>query len=109
MVDVAMTSPERAIEELLKVRTGFKREAGQQGKVILTGPYSLDATYNGVRLAEDFDLQLVVPGDYPASLPTVRETSGVIDPGYEHLYLNGTFCLGVRGELLLANLKTRPL
>lgn len=48
MVDVAMTSPERAIEELLKVRTGFKREAGQQGKVILTGPYSLDATYNGV-------------------------------------------------------------
>ena len=109
MVDVAMTSPERAIEELLKVRTGFKREAGQQGKVILTGPYSLDATYNGVRLAEDFDLQLVVPGDYPASLPTVRETSGVIDPGYEHLYLNGTFCLGVRGELLLAQLENPSL
>ena len=99
-----MSSPERAIAELLKAYTGFKCEAGQQGEVVLAGPYALDATYMGVRLAEDFDLQLVVPGDYPASLPKVRETSGIIDPGYEHLFHDGTFCLGVRGELLLAQL-----
>lgn len=109
MVDVATSSPERAIAELLQAYTGFKREAGQQGKAILAGPYALDASYNGVRLAEDFDLQLVVPGDYPASLPEVRETSGIIDPGYEHLYLNGNFCLGVRGELLLAQLENPSL
>lgn len=109
MVDVAMSSPERAIAELLKAYTGFKCEAGQQGEVVLAGPYALDATYMGVRLAEDFDLQLVVPGDYPASLPKVRETSGIIDPGYEHLFLDGTFCLGVRGELLLAQLENPSL
>ena len=102
MVDVATSSPESAIAELLKAYTEFKCEAGQQGKFVLAGPYALDATYNEVRLAEDFDLQLVVPGDYPASLPKVRETSGGIEPGYEHLYLDRTFCLGVRGELLLA-------
>lgn len=104
-----MSSTERAIAELLKACTGFSREAGQQGEAVLAGPYTLDATYNGVRLAEDFDLQLVVPGDYPASLPRVRETSGIIDPGYEHLYLDGTLCLGVCGELLLAQLETPSL
>lgn len=109
MVDVATSSSERAIAELLKAHPEFKREAGQQGKVVLAGSYALDATYKGVLLAEDFDLQLVVPGDYPASLPKVRETSGVIDPGYEHLYLDGTFCLGVRGELLLAQLENPSL
>lgn len=109
MVDVATSNPERAIAELLEACTGFKREAGQQGEVVLAGPYALDATYNGVRLAEDFDLQLVVPSDYPASLPKVRGTSGIIDPGYEHLYLDGTLCLGVRGELLLAQLENPSL
>ena len=109
MVDVTMSSTEKAIAELLKACTGFRREAGQQGEVVLAGPYVLDATYNGVRLAEDFDLQLVVPGDYPASLPKVRETSGIIDSGYEHLYLDGTLCLGVRGELLLAQLENPSL
>lgn len=104
-----MSSPERAIAELLEACIGFKREVGQQGEVVLAGPYALDATHNGVRLAEDFDLQLVVPGDYPASLPKVRETSGIIDPGYEHLYLDGTLCLGVRGELLLAQLENPSL
>ena len=107
MVDVVMSSTGRAIAELLEARTGFRREAGQQGEAVLAGPYVLDATYNGVRLAEDFDLQLVVPDDYPAVLPKVKETSGQNDPGYEHLYLDGTLCLGVRGELLLPNLKIR--
>lgn len=109
MVDVVTSGPEMAIADLLKAHAGFKREAGQRGEVVLTGPYALDATYNGVRLAENFDLQLVVPGDYPASLPEVRETSGIIDPGYEHLYLDGSFCLGVRGELLLAQFENPSL
>lgn len=109
MVDVATSSPERAIAELLKACAGFRREVGRQGEAILAGPYALDATYNGVRLAEDFDIQLLVPGDYPASLPKVKETSDIIDSGYEHLYLDGTLCLGVRGELLLAQLENPSL
>lgn len=68
MVDVATSNPERAIAELLEACTGFKREAGQQGEVVLAGPYALDATYNGVRLAEDFDLQLVVPSEITSEM-----------------------------------------
>lgn len=103
------TDSEKAVAELLGMRDDFRREEGKQGEIVLTGPYSLDAAYNGIRLAEDFGLQLVVPDDYPASLPKVKEVSGVIDPGYEHLYGDGTLCLGVCGELLLAQLKNPSL
>lgn len=109
MVDVAATNSEKAIAELLKARTEFARETIQQGVTVVAGPYTLDATHNGIRLAEDFSLQLIVPDDYPARLPKVKEISGAIDSEYEHLYCDETFCLGVCGELFLTQLENPSL
>lgn len=109
MVDVTATSSEKAVMELLKTRSEFKREGGKHGEIIVEGPYALDAIYDGIRLTEEFRLQMIIPPDYPASLPQVKEVSGTIDPGYEHLYRNGTLCLGVQGELLLAQLESPSL
>lgn len=55
--------------ELLEARSEFEREDGKQGGIAVIGPYALDATYDDIRLAEDFRLQVTVPADYPASLP----------------------------------------
>lgn len=109
MVNVTTTGPEKAVLELLKSRSEFERKEGERGEIAVTGPYALDATYDGIRLAEEFRLHVIVPADYPASLPRVKEVSGAIDSDYEHLYRNGTFCLGIQGELLLAQLEKPSL
>lgn len=95
--------------ELLEARSEFEREDDKQGGIAVIGPYALDATYDDIRLAEDFRLQVTVPADYPASLPQVKEVSGALDSSYEHLYSDGTLCLGIQGELLLEQLEKPSL
>lgn len=109
MVDVTPTGSEKAVVELLEARSEFEPDDSKQGEIAVIGPYALDATCDGIRLAEDFRLQLTVPADYPASLPRVKEVSGAIDPRYEHLYSDGSLCLGIQGELLLEQLEKPSL
>lgn len=109
MVAVGADGPERAVLELLDAYEGLEREDGQSGEVVVSGSFALDATYDGIRLVEDFKLRLLVPGDYPESLPAVKEVSGIIGSEYEHLYRDGTLCLGVQGELLLSQLENPSL
>lgn len=93
---------ESLIIELLDAHNGLKYATREDGCIVVTGPYALDASYDGVRLVEDFELELTIPSDYPKSLPSVRELSNIIDPSYEHLFVDHKFCLGVQGELLIA-------
>lgn len=109
MGDVAKSGPEQAVLALLKVYDEFVRTEDQQGNVVVVGPYSLDAVHENIRLAEDFKLQMTLFADYPNSLPRVKEVSRIIDRKYEHLYSDGTFCLGIHGELLLAQLENPSL
>lgn len=109
MGDVTTAGSEKAVAELLEARSEFEREDTTRGEITVAGPYALDATYDGIRLAENFRLQVIVPADYPANIPQVKEVSGAIDPGYEHLYRNGALCLGVQGELLIEQLEKPSL
>lgn len=83
--------------------------AHEDGSAVVMGPYALDASYDGIRLAENFELQLAIPANYPESLPRVKELSDIINPSYEHLFVDRSFCLGVQGELLIAQLKNPSL
>lgn len=109
MGDVALFCTDEAISALLEKYGKFERFNNIHDTTVLIGPYSLNAVHNGVRLVEDFTLQLIVPADYPNSLPKVSELTGIINPCYEHLYPDGTFCLGVQGELLIAQLDNPSL
>lgn len=53
------------ISELHAAYGGFECAATESGGAVITGPYALDAAYKGIRLAEDFELQLTIPKDYP--------------------------------------------
>ena len=99
------TSLEPLFAELFASYGDLECTSREDGRTVITGPYALDASYDGIRLAEDFDLQLTIPANYPKSLPRARELSGIIAPSYEHLFVGGDLCLGVRGELLIAQLK----
>lgn len=97
------------ISELHAAYGGFEYAATESGGAVITGPYALDAAYKGIRLAEDFELQLTIPKDYPQALPKVKELTSIIDPAYEHLFADRSFCLGVQGELLIAQLQDPSL
>lgn len=102
-------SLEPLLAELFTSYGGLEHATCEDGRTVITGPYTLDASYDGIRLAEDFDLQLTIPANYPESLPRARELSGIIASSYEHLFVDGSFCLGVQGELLIAQLKDPSL
>ena len=97
------------LAKLFATYSGLEYATHENGRTVVTGPYALDASYDGIRLAEDFKLQLTIPADYPESLPRVREISDIIAPSYEHLFADRSFCLGVQGELLIAQLKDPSL
>lgn len=97
------------LAKLFATYSGLEYTAHENGCTVVTGPYAIDASYDGIRLAEDFELQLTIPADYPESLPRVREMSDIIAPSYEHLFVDCSFCLGVQGELLIAQLKDPSL
>ena len=103
------TSLEPLFAELFASYGDLECTSREDGRTVITGPYALDASYDGIRLAEDFDLQLTIPANYPKSLPRARELSGIIAPSYEHLFVGGDLCLGVQGELLIAQLKDPSL
>lgn len=100
---------ESLLAELFATYDGLEYAAHESGSTVVTGPYALDASYDGIRLAEDFELQLTIPANYPESLPKVRELSDIIAPNYEHLFVDRSFCLGVQGELLIALMRDPSL
>src|SRR5438046_2894182 len=51
---------------------------------------------------ESFQLQIDIPKAFPKDLPTVTETGGKIPrDGTNHIYQNGSFCLGSPLGLML--------
>ena len=105
MGEITSSTFKQLISELHAAYGGFECAATESGGAVITGPYALDAAYKGIRLAEDFELQLTIPKDYPQALPKVKELTSIIDPAYEHLFADRSFCLGVQGELLIAQLQ----
>lgn len=66
---------------------------------IFSGKFILNHVYDEIRMTGKFDLEIVVPGDFPLAFPRVRELSNCIDEYYPHQYTNGQFCLASDLEL----------
>ena len=88
----------RAVE-LVNAKAAFVIASEDKASITLEGDYALFAEHDGVLLAEDYRLRIIVPHDYPNAIPSVLEISGLIPPDYEHKYTNGALCLGVDGEI----------
>lgn len=94
-----ISSPaEKAARDLIEALGPLNLREGAN-RAIFDIPYTLDAEYGGIRIVEDFGLRIAIPDGYPLELPQVSETTDVIPRNYKHLYSNGSFCLGVNGEL----------
>lgn len=102
-------SRQEAIEEFGRAFPAADIQPEGDGAYRLLFVYSLNAEFAGVPLAEDFGLEILVESDFPNIVPSVRETTNIIPPDYEHLFLDGRFCLGINGELVEGLLRESSL
>ncbi|MGD9725510.1 MAG: hypothetical protein AB7Q01_08360 [Gammaproteobacteria bacterium] len=84
------------ISEVAEKYQGLTTLIDSEVKVLLSGNLVFEASVDGLpSFTESFDIEIAIPSEYPAHLPSARETAGKLDPAYEHLYTDGTFCLAV--------------
>lgn len=66
---------------------------------VFSGELILNHVFKDVRMTGKFNLEIVVPGDFPLAFPKVRELSNCINKNYPHRYKDGQFCLASDLEL----------
>jgi hypothetical protein len=93
-----MISLDKQITDLQAVYCGLQVEKSEE-TIRIHGPLAFKAQYGDLEQIEDaFEIAIFVPKDYPKHLPTVRETTNRIKPGFGHLHPGGTLCLAVPME-----------
>lgn len=73
----------------------FKRD----NDYVFSGELVLNHVLNDVRMTGKFNLEIVVPEEFPLAFPVVKELSSCIDENYSHRYESGQFCLASNLEL----------
>jgi hypothetical protein len=87
------------IAELTGVHKGLATVTDGTAGTIVSGALPFEASADNLEvISESFDIELTIPKEFPALLPTVRETAGRIGPDYGHRNSNGTLCLAVPVE-----------
>ncbi len=86
----------KQIVELLDAYCGLEYVGIKDEIVTVSGVLSFEAFYEGLEpISESFDVELGISLDFPTVLPEVKEVGGQIDSKYEHVFTNGTLCLGI--------------
>jgi len=90
----------RQIVELTSVHKGLTYVVGHDdAETIVSGALPFEASADGLEtITESFEIELIIPHDFPETLPRVKETGGRIGTDYEHLHPGGTLCLAVPVE-----------
>lgn len=71
----------------------------RQLETVLAGPLAFDAGPDDMEtISASFDIELTVPHAFPNQLPLAKQTGGCIRADYEHVFTDGTLCLGVAIE-----------
>lgn len=88
-------------QDIIKMQDNYPllkySESNGEGRFV--GEIILDHLYKDVRMTGKFEMEIIVPRDYPLALPTVMEISQKIDEKYPHKYINNQLCLASNLEL----------
>lgn len=86
------------LDELREAHPGLVVRPGFAG-LRLVGDFSFSAHAAGTTIRDCYDLEILVPRDFPRELPSVFERGGRI-PASFHTNPDGTLCLGSKLRLL---------
>ena len=70
----------------------------RSGRLVVEGTLGFAMTHERRTVEDEFDVELRIPPDYPASPPNVYEVAGRLD-GFDHLFTDGRLCLGAPVEV----------
>ena len=88
--------------EFLRDQPGLRVQPVVDSSLKLAGPFSfLAASTGSERIDDSYEIQIIVPSEFPRKLPTVKETAGRIAKSF-HTNPDGTLCLGAPTRLRLA-------
>jgi hypothetical protein len=88
----------RQIDELIAIHKGLSKIVENNDGIVVSGLLRFEASAEGLEIvAETFEIELIIPRDFPSSLPQVceKENVGRIAADYHHLNSDGTFCLAL--------------
>lgn len=94
--------------ELAKQYTGLSLTGGERDTLFIRGVLEFLASYEAVSIRDKFQIEILIPEDYPDRPPLVKETGGRIPKDF-HTYPDGTLCLGAPIEIRMKFAKTRSL
>jgi len=82
--------------QLQSVFSDLRLDKNGKGKFIVAGNLSFTCSHDGKTIKDDYDIEMLIPDDYPQRPPTVKETASRIPRDKDnHVYSSdGTLCLG---------------
>ncbi len=90
------TSLEKHIADLFAVYPSLVVVRQHQEETVLAGRLAFKADRDDVQtISASFDIELTVPHGFPDQLPRAKETTGRIRMNYEHVFKDGTLCVGI--------------
>ena len=71
-------------------------------RIIISGTYLLNNSYNEVPLYDEYLVEIFIPWEFPAAIPSVWEVGGKVprDGTFGHFLDDGALCLGATCDLI---------
>ena len=98
----------RQFNELAAVYPGLALTKNDSGQWTIRGDLRFRATFQETTIEDMFEIELLLPPNYPAIPPAAAETGGRIPTDF-HKLTDGSFCLGTPLEVRMKFGKTQRL
>ncbi|MEX0652541.1 MAG: SEC-C metal-binding domain-containing protein [Phycisphaeraceae bacterium] len=74
--------------------SGLELVRDTDGRLCVRGPVGFAMDYEGHAIEDTYEIEIVIPDDFPDAPPTVKETAGAIPADFHQFKSSGTLCLG---------------
>lgn len=90
------------VTEVQAEQPGLELVLEYTGEMIVRGDVHFSIDHNGRTYKDSYQVEIVIPPDYPASPPTVKETGGAVPADFHRFPKTGNLCLAAPVELVRA-------
>jgi len=87
------------MEEVQTEHPGLGLLRDTDGKLCVRGPVGFTMDYDGRPIEDTYEVEIIIPDDFPDSPPTAKETAGAIPDDFHQFKSSGTLCLGAPVEV----------
>jgi len=97
------------VTEVQAEQPGLELVLEYTGEMIVRGDVRFSIDHNGRTYKDAYQVEIVIPSDYPGSPPTVKETGGAVPDDFHRFLKTGNLCLAAPVELIRVFAQSRTL